>query len=253
MATVDEDGVPIKFLVFAASVSPNKVMPKQDAAELMGVCDMLVQKGRFQKASDLLYSVAISDPHNEELKARWKDLIAKANNQNVEINRAAAEKERLANVALEAKLAGGQAALSETKRWAGLKQQNLLPKNDPNWHLAKLKPWMGPEAFALGVQYQESAAKNPDPFKKVFELEEAAKMFNRLLEIEPRNDEARRHLNECCAMMNNCYQMMKVVKRQQKTLNPDLPLTKVGDFLMSQNPWVKNVRTPQPQQPPQPR
>jgi hypothetical protein len=175
----------------------------QDAAELMGICDMLVQKGKFQKASDLLYSVAISDPHNEELKARWKDLIAKANNQNVEINRAAAEKERVATLALEAKLAGGQAALSETKRWAGLKQQvrlicgtaleeeqpgsnslkalssrrslvrtatspqNLLPKNDPNWHMQKLKPWMGPEAFALGVQYQESAAKNPDPFKKV--------------------------------------------------------------------------------------
>lgn len=95
----------------------------QDAAELLGVCDMLAQKGKYQKASDLLYSVAISDPHNEELKARWKDLIAKSNNQNVEINRAAAEKERADNVALEAKLAGGQAALSETKRWAGLKQQ----------------------------------------------------------------------------------------------------------------------------------
>ncbi len=50
----------------------------------------------------------------------------------------------------------------------------------------------------------------------MYELEEAAKMFNRLLEIEPRNDEARRRLNECCAMMNQNYQMMKVVKRQQK-------------------------------------
>jgi hypothetical protein len=63
-----------------------------------------------------------------------------------------------------------------------------------------------------------------------------------VLEIKSKDDQARRLLGECCAAMNAEYMKMRNVKRQARTLDPNCPLTKVGDFMQPENAWVKNVR-----------
>jgi hypothetical protein len=49
--------------------------------EVMGIVDMLVARGKFQKAANLLYACVLGDSNNESLRARWVDLIAKTNTQ----------------------------------------------------------------------------------------------------------------------------------------------------------------------------
>ena len=59
--------------------------------------------------------------------------------------------------------------------------QGNLPSGDgPNWHLGKLKPWQHQQAVQLGKQYKAGAMAQSDPFKKLFGLEEACKMFNKV-------------------------------------------------------------------------
>ena len=41
-------------------------------------------------------------------------------------------------------------------------------------------------------------------------------MFNKVLEIKPQDENARRQLSECCALMNTEYQRMKGIKRVTK-------------------------------------
>eukprot|EP00798_Chlamydomonas_sp_ICE-L_P021255 gene21255-28173_t len=137
---------------------------------------------------------------------------------------------------------GKQAPISDTRQWKSLKEQKKLPANEPDWHLGKLKPWQGPDAMALGKKYRANAASIQDPFKKVFELEEACKMFNKVLEIEPKNEEARAQLSQTCAAMNNEYVRMKGIKKQMKAAN--FETTQYGDFLQSKNGWVKATRAP---------
>jgi hypothetical protein len=51
---------------------------------------------------------------------------------------------------------------------------------------------------------------------KVFKLEEATKIFNRVLEIQPQDEAARRNLAECCLLMNAEYGRMKGIKKMNK-------------------------------------
>ncbi|KAG1677443.1 hypothetical protein FOA52_001898 [Chlamydomonas sp. UWO 241] len=239
--THDEDGVPIKYLVLCLNPTPNRSVGPAIVKEVLGIVEMLASKGKFQKAANLLYACVLGDSNNEPLRARWVDMIAKTNTQNIEIAgaRVAAEAEAMRKL----DQAGKQSAvLSETKRWDALKQQGKLPANNPNWALEKLKPWMGPQAIEIGMKHKAAAERETDGFKKVFAYEEATKMFNKVLEIKSSDDQARRLLGECCAAMNAEYQKMRNVKRQAKTLDPDCPLTKVGDFMQTGNAWVKNVR-----------
>lgn len=53
----------------------------QDVEEILGIATMLENKGKFQKAANLLYGCIVADYHNEELRKRWDDLIQKANRQ----------------------------------------------------------------------------------------------------------------------------------------------------------------------------
>lgn len=242
------DGIPQKWL-HVISGNPPKYLSPQDVEEILGIAKMLEGKGKFQKAANLLYGCVMCDHHNLELRARWDDLVAKTNVQEAELVRQQREQE--AQAALKAQqLADRQAAavLSETQRWNNLRENNKLPAADPNWHLAKLKPWMGDDALALGMKYKEQAASARDPFDKVFQLEEACKMFTKVLEIKPQDDNARRQLSECCAIMNTEYQRMKGIKKMDKALNPNAPLTSIGDFMQSQvhgkPTWVAHVRTP---------
>jgi len=122
--------------------------------------------------------------------------------------------------------------------------QGVISKEeDPNWHMKKLKPWKVRDAMALGHKYKQNAAGITDPFKKVFELEEACKMFNRVLEAKPGDPAAAGALNSCCADMNTEYVRMKKIKISTKMSSADGPiLTLPGDFLRSKNEWVKAVR-----------
>lgn len=45
----------------------------------MGVCDILENKGKYQKAADLIYYCVTGDSNNEELRHRWDRLIDKTN------------------------------------------------------------------------------------------------------------------------------------------------------------------------------
>eukprot|EP00951_Prasinocladus_malaysianus_P014001 scaffold106432_cov23-Prasinocladus_malaysianus.AAC.1 len=92
-------------------------------------------------------------------------------------------------------------------------RQGRLPEDDPNWHLQRLKPWKATDAMARGHKHKQNAASMSDPFQKLFEYEEACKMFNKVLEIKPSSDEARGALNECCSRMNSEYKRMKELKR----------------------------------------
>ena len=53
----------------------------QDVEEILGIATMLENKGKFQKAANLLYGCIVADYHNDELRKRWDDLIQKANRQ----------------------------------------------------------------------------------------------------------------------------------------------------------------------------
>ena len=122
--------------------------------------------------------------------------------------------------------------------------QGRLPEDTPNWHLNKLKPWKTPDAMALGNKHKLDALSLSDPFKKVMAvvspvtrtasssvvhhnynfhtnynsqimgLEEACKMFNKVLEINPDHQEARAALNCCVLEMNKNYASVKKTKHQ---------------------------------------
>ena len=94
--------------------------------------------------------------------------------------------------------------------------QNKLPEKDPNWHIGRLKPWMVEDAMNLGLQYKEAGMTHRDPFQRVQQLEEACKMFNKVLELKPHDETARRHMGECCTAMNSDYQRMKGIKKMDK-------------------------------------
>jgi len=91
-----------------------------------------------------------------------------------------------------------------------------------------------------GMAHKSAAQNATDPFQKLYAYEEASKMFTRVLEVK-QLPEARAAFNECCAAMNVEYQRMKQVKRQTKALNPDAPMTKIGDFNTKRTPWVQGV------------
>lgn len=68
----------------------------------------------------------------------------------------------------------------------------------------------------LGLQYKEAGMTHRDPFQRVQQLEEACKMFNKVLELKPHDETARRHMGECCTAMNSDYQRMKGIKKMDK-------------------------------------
>lgn len=239
----DMDGVPPRWAALMNGKVNKVALKKEDIAELNKVVDMLCSKNKYQKAADLWYYAALMpDSNNEELRGRWNELCKKTNLFRAEVVQKRRKEEE--NEALQLGKAFGKAQpISDTRLWKNLKEQGKLPADDPNWHLGKLKPWMGPQAMARGNDIKAKAASLQDPFKKVFELEEACKMYNRVLEIEPKNEEARHALNQCVSQMNGEYVRMKGIKNHIKAAN--FEATKVGDFLSSRNAWVKETRTGQ--------
>mmetsp|Transcript_28965 Transcript_28965/g.81572 ORF Transcript_28965/g.81572 Transcript_28965/m.81572 type:complete len:262 (-) Transcript_28965:422-1207(-) len=236
--THDEDGVPVKWLRLMCGGPVKGGLSKQDQEEILGVCNALEKKGKYQKAANLIYYCVAGDSNNQELRRRWDSLVAKTNEARREdIERRKKEEEAERNRPVTVK-----ASLSETQQWSFLRQKGRLPEDTPNWHLNKLKPWKAPDALSLGNQHKQRAGTVADPFKKVFELEEACKMYNKVLEVKPDSEEARAALNSCIAQMNSQYMKMKSVKRETRRLDPELPMTKPGDFLLSKNEWVQQCR-----------
>lgn len=190
-------------------------LSQNDRQEVIDICKKLEAKGKYQKAANLMYYCIAGDSSNEELRRHWDRLVAKTNEERREdILKRKEEAQRVK--AMPAKTDSSD-SLSMSQRWKEMGKKGLLPKDDDvNWHLKKLKPWRLGDAMSRGYKFKQNAANITDPFKKVFELEEAAKMFNRVLELKPHDTEARGALNECCSAMNNEYVRMKKVKRTTK-------------------------------------
>lgn len=238
--THDEDGVPLRWLkVLQGKVSPN-ALSLQDKAELFGLCDMLAAKEKYQKAADLLYPCVMSDTHNVELKAKWVELIHKTNVQLVGQEAARRQQSDRRHERIEEMMK--EKGMSETARWNDLKAKGVLPPDKPNWALGRLMPWQTNQALALGQAAQTRAQVARNPFEKIAAYDEACRMYNQVLSVSTRDEEARKLLGECVAAMNHEYQEMKKVKRQDRALNPFSPATAVGDFYESKNPWVKKIK-----------
>ncbi len=58
---------------------------------------------------------------------------------------------------------------------------------------------------------------------QLYLLEEACKMFNKVLESKSTDEEARRLLGDCCAAMNGEYVRMKKIKRVERVRAASTP------------------------------
>lgn len=240
--THDEDGVPIKFFkLLTGAITPNS-LSLADKQELFQVCDMLAAKEKYQKAADILYPAVITDTSNAELKGKWLELIKLTNKQ--VMAQAAFNKEQSNKkwAAIDQAMAENPRHLSETVRYQEMREKGQLPPDKPNWALGKLMPWQAAEALSLAKRHQQNAVMSKDPFKKLDEYNEACRMYNQVLSVKNNSEEARGGLGDCIANMNGIYISLKKTKRLERDLNPDCPVTQVGDFMVSKNPWVQKAR-----------
>jgi len=103
-------------------------------------------------------------------------------------------------------------------------------------------PWRVPKALDKARSHKQQAESSPDPFEKLFQFEEACKLFNRVLEIQTDSHEARSEYNDCVARMNAHYKRIKSIKRESKMMNPELSFSRPGDFLRGSKVWVRESR-----------